>query len=818
MFHPPHLDVVMPEQVRYEKILESISGGFFALDDQYCITYWNHAAEVGTGLKVAEVLGKNVFEVFPNAAGAPLGEKYRLAMDTKTFQSIETSYKDERFEAWFESRIYPADDGLSVFFQDITERKKEQRRKEILIEVSKAINESKHLDELCWRAAEKIAALLEIPAKFICIYLYDPRGNEIRLVAPALFDVEFPHEVVHQTVRADSPFRAGQAAWTKEVILSDRLSESTVAGMFLGEMQQLNLKTLVVVPLLVQGELQGVLETVSIKEKDFVTDELDMLGVVANELAGGMSRKRLMDELRLKNIELETQTQRAAEASDTLKSFLATFSHELRSPLNSIIGFSELLSTQFAELSTATVEEFTKNIHASGRHLQQIINDILDLSKIEAGKMELYMASYPLSYFQESVQRVLAAAIVEKDIHLEFHFSEEFEEVVVDQIRFKQILINLVSNAIKFSHRGGAVTVCSERKGNDILFSVRDQGIGIKPEELSGLFRPFRQAASGKTMNNQGIGLGLAITKKLVELHGGSIWVESEWGAGTSVFFRVPMLIDAASERVLQAGMLLDALERQNRSKDTGEKPLVLIVEDSPQATELLRHHIESAGYRVEVARDGAAAIDMAKRLRPHVITLDVLLPVKDGWQVLKELKSHPLCKNIPIIIVSIVDEKTLGFSLGAVDYFVKPVNKEDLLQALERVHILPRKDRKKPSVLVIDDDKAATDLVQVILENEGYQVLKAFHGRDGVELAAREHPDVIVLDLIMPEMSGFNVAYQLRQIPATRSIPIIVLTSMEVDEETQAQLGAYVSGLLSKASFTKKDLLREIGNLENIR
>jgi CheY-like chemotaxis protein len=211
-------------------------------------------------------------------------------------------------------------------------------------------------------------------------------------------------------------------------------------------------------------------------------------------------------------------------------------------------------------------------------------------------------------------------------------------------------------------------------------------------------------------------------------------------------------------------------------------------------------------------------AVDMAKRLRPSVITLDVLLPVKDGWEVLKELKRHPLCKHIPIIIVSIIDEKTLGFSLGAVDYFVKPVNKDDLLQALDKVHIIPRRDRPRPKVLVIDDDRAATDLVQVILENEGYEVLKAFHGKDGVELAAREHPDLIILDLIMPEMSGFNVAYQLRQIPATRAIPIIILTSMEVDEETQTQLGAYVSGLISKARFTKKDLLREIGNLENIR
>ena len=808
----------MPDQIRYESILESISGGFFACDNQYVITYWNHAAEIGTGLSAKNVLGKNVFEVFPNAADAPLGEKYRLAMETKTYQSFETSYKDERFEAWYDIRIYPAENGLSIFFQDITEKKREQRQKEILVEISAAISSSKHLDELCLRAAEKIALLFDIPSKLVCLYLYDPRGNEIRLVAPALIDVEFPQDVVHQPVSGDSARLAARAAFQKEAIVSDQINEGTVFTLFQEEIQNLHLTTLLVIPLVVQGDVQGVLEVLTIKGKDFVAGDLEILSVVANELAGGMSRKRLIDELRMKNVELESQTQKTLDASDTLKKFLATFSHELRSPLNSIIGFSELVTTQYHDLSPESVQEFMKNINASGRHLQQIINDILDLSKIEAGKMDLHIASYPVSYFEEGVRRVLASEIAGKDIRLEFALSPEFDEIVVDQTRFKQILINLVSNAIKFSSRSATVTISSQRVRNDIEFEVRDTGVGIKPEEFGGLFKPFRQAPSGQELSRQGLGLGLAITKKLVELHGGTIWIESEWGKGTSVFFQIPLIVDATSERLMQAGMLLDALQREMTPRDEGEKPLALIVEDAPQASELLKMHIESAGYRVEIARDGAEAVDMAKRLHPSVITLDLMLPLKDGWQVMKELKRHPLCKHIPIIIVSIIDEKNLGFSLGAVDYFVKPVNKEDLLHALNRVHLIPKPDQRTPTVLVIDDDRAAIDLIQVILENEGYRILKAFQGKEGLELAVREHPDLIILDLIMPEVSGFNVAYQLRQIPATRSIPIIILTSMEVDADTAAQLSAYVSGLMSKSTFTKKDLLREINNVENAR
>jgi PAS domain S-box-containing protein len=808
----------MADHDALESILDSFSGGFFALDNDFLITYWNKAAETGTGLTSDEVLGKNVFDVFPNARGAMLGEKYRLAMETRTFQSFETAYKDERFEAWYDIRIYPSANGLSIFFQDITGKKTDQQQKEILVEVSKAINSSRHLDELCVRSAEKIAVLFEIPSKFVCIYLFDPRGNEIRLVAPALIDVDFPQEVVHQPVTPEALHLAALAAFRKETQISTDLNQSTVGSLFMDEVEALRMKTLIVMPLVVQGEVQGVLEVLSIKEKDFTAAQVEILSVVANDLAGGMSRKRLIDELRMKNLELEAQTQKTLEASDTLKKFLAMFSHELRSPLNSIIGFSELLASPADELPTETVKEFMKNINVSGKHLQQIINDILDLSKIEAGKMDLHIASYPVSYFKESVERLLAVPLREKEANLAFDLTPEIDELVVDQTRFKQILVNLVSNAVKFSHPHGTVTIASKRVANDLQFSVKDEGLGIREEDLPGLFKPFRQAQSNREKNREGIGLGLAITKKLVELHGGSIWVDSIWGQGTTVSFRLPMIVDATHEHIAQAGMLLDALRRENKPTDAQQKPLALIVEDSPQASELLKMYIESAGYRVEVAANGIDAVDMAKRLHPSVITLDLLLPMKDGWQVLKELKRHPLCKHIPVIVVSIIDEKNLGFSLGAVDYFVKPVNRDDLVQALDKVHLVEHPDGRKPTVLVIDDDRAATDLIQIILQNEGYNVLKAFHGKDGLEIAARENPDLIILDLIMPETSGFNVAYQLKQIPATRGIPIIILTSMEIDEEMQAQLGGHVATLMSKSSFTKRDLLREITNIENTR
>jgi signal transduction histidine kinase/CheY-like chemotaxis protein len=769
-------------------------------------------------MSAAEVLGKNVFDVFPNARGEVLGEQYRQAMETRTFRSFETCYRDERFERWYDVRIYPADDGLSVFYQDITDRKRDQKRKEFLVDISSAVNAAQCLDELCQRCAEVVAGVFEIPAHLVCVYLYDPRGNEVRLVAPTLLGIDIPPQIAHQQVCADAPYVAARTAFTREAVLTENIGMGTVGHLFGPSVHGFPLRTLIALPLIFQNEVQGVIEVLTARQYDYAQEEMEILGIVAKDIALAMSRKRLIDELRMKNLELEAQTERTMEASDALKKFLAMFSHELRSPLNSIIGFSEILSNQMDELPAEKVQEFMKNIQMSGRHLQHILNDILDLSKIEAGQMDLHIASYPVSYFEESVNGVLAGLLAERQVQLKFSFDNDIDDIVVDQTRFKQILINIVSNAVKFSNPGGTVTVSSLRVGNDLHFSIKDDGMGIKTEEIPTLFKPFRQAKSGAGRNKGGVGLGLSITRKLVELHGGSIWVESEWGKGTTVSFKIPMVVDATSEKIMQAGMLLDALKRENWRKEGGEKPLALIVEDSPEAAELLRHHIESASYRVEIARNGPDAVDLAKRLHPNVITLDLMMPGQDGWKTLNELKRHPLCKQIPVIIVSMIDQKSMGFSLGAVEYFVKPVNRDDLVHALDRVHLLPSHDDHKPTVLVIDDDRTAVDLVEVILESEGYRVLKAFQGQEGVDVATREHPDVVILDLIMPEMSGVAVAHQLKQIPATRSIPIIVLTSLDVDETMQEQLGSSIAGLVSKARFTKKDLLREITNVENAR
>jgi CheY-like chemotaxis protein len=325
------------------------------------------------------------------------------------------------------------------------------------------------------------------------------------------------------------------------------------------------------------------------------------------------------------------------------------------------------------------------------------------------------------------------------------------------------------------------------------------------------LFHPFQQTLAG-AKKSEGTGLGLSITKKLVELHGGSILVLSDWDKGSTFVVRMPMMVNSLADGddiALRASGVLPPSTAPQR---------VLIVEDKPHARQILQSYLSEAGYEIETAANGIEALEKAKQWKPDVITLDILLPVKDGWQVLRELKQHPLCKNIPVIIISMLDERNVGFGLGAVDYFVKPVQKDALLESLRKVTGTRLKLRQSAKILVIDDDRSVTELMQVILEAEGCTVLKATDGREGLRLAQEDRPDLIILDLVMPEISGFNVAYQLKHNPKTQSIPVIVMTSMEIDEETKQQLQGFVVSLMKKSGFTKKDLLQEISAIEGRR
>lgn len=789
-----------------EAILESISGGFFALDKDFKFTYWNKAAAEGTRIKREDVIGKSVFDIFPNLEKSELGEKYRRAFETKTYQSYVNRYVDAQFEKWFDFRIYPNADGLSVFLQDITEQKRQERQRETLLRISHVINTATQLEDLCGDVVHIIAQDYELSQQNVLFYFHRPHDDQLILLAPD-FPMSEAQRSVYAIPIANETLASVEAFQTGSRIVTSDISRGILYAFAPEKIVSASVTTLLSLPLRVERERLGVLEIVMNSGKDIAEQEAAFLSLVAGEVAVGISRRGLIDELRVKNVDLEIQRAQTQEAHEKLKRSLAFFSHELRAPLNSIIGFSDLITEDLEKMEREKLLEYTSAIKSSGSHLLHLINDILDLSKMEAGKLELHYSTVNIRELFDSVRQTVQPQIDGKKIHLEVLVDDELDEIIADGIRLKQVLINLVTNAIKFSHHDGKIIISARRSKNDIEISVQDFGVGIKKDEIQTLFQPFQQTAEG-AKKSESSGLGLAITKKLVELHGGALFVVSEYGEGSTFIARLPILVQVESEKDIVLRKISDAAG--------GQKKRVLIVEDKPHARTLLHTYLTEAGYVTEIATNGVEALEKAKLWKPDVITLDILLPVKDGWQVLRELKEHPLCKDIPVIIISMVDERNVGFGLGAVEYFVKPVQKNELIAAIRKVE--ETQAQKSAKILVVDDDTAVTDLVQVILESEGCVVLKAHNGKEGLLLAEKEKPDLIILDLVMPELSGFNVAYQLKHNPATYTIPVMIMTSMEIDDETREQLEGFVVSLMRKSGFTKRDLLNEIAAIEGKR
>ncbi|HEV8432002.1 MAG TPA: response regulator [Thermoanaerobaculia bacterium] len=508
--------------------------------------------------------------------------------------------------------------------------------------------------------------------------------------------------------------------------------------------------------------------------------------------------KSQIDELRRLTIELESAN-RLIQESDRLKSqFLANMSHELRTPLNSIIGFSEILVDRLQGSVDAKHYGFLNHIHASGQHLLGIINDILDLSKIEAGKMEIYPEFFGIAPVIESVCNVMRG-MTKTYPRFVVDVPNDLPLIETDLAKFKQVLFNLVSNAIKFSPAESTITIsarfigATEEEGS-INVSVADEGIGIDPHHHELIFEEFRQIDATVRREFGGTGLGLALVKRFVELQGGRVSVESSPGCGSTFSFRLPVRSRAAV--VSRAAEIEPADDR------------ILVVEDDANAFDLIASALRSAGYSAARARYGEEAIRLACDLRPLAITLDLVLPGLDGWEVLKRLKAEAVTREIPIIIISVVENRDLGMALGADDYFVKPVDRERLLG---RVRALASRTGTRPRLLLIDDDAAVHALLDAELSTAGFAIESAFNGEQGLLAAREKSPDVIILDLMMPGMSGFEVADSLKDDPLTANIPILVLTSKEISADERRDLQSKVASFVQKGKSARAQLIREI-------
>jgi hypothetical protein len=477
-------------------------------------------------------------------------------------------------------------------------------------------------------------------------------------------------------------------------------------------------------------------------------------------------------------------------------------SHELRTPMNAIIGYSEMLVEEMEEENVTDYVDDLKKINSAGKHLLSLINDILDLSKIEAGRMDLYLERFDLTEMLSETAQTVEPLMAKNDVRFATAYAEDLGSVRADLTKLRQALFNLLSNAAKFTH-GGSVTLSAERFVRDdkewIRLSVSDTGIGIAPEKIQQLFEEFVQADLSTTREYGGTGLGLAISRRFCRMMGGDIVVESEPGKGSVFTIELPASVDALAAARGTAAELAAAGGETLPTVTTGRDrhaPLVLVIDDDADARLLLTKTLEKEGYRVATAGDGETGLRLARELAPAIITLDVMMPRMDGWAVLRRLKADSALREIPVVMVTIVADKGMGYTLGADDYLTKPVDRELLFHVLRR--FVPE---GAGTILVVEDDADTRTVLRRTLERDGFAVFEAENGRQGLQAVEEARPDLVLLDLMMPVMDGFEFLERLRRDHSGLALPVIVLTAKELSAAERELLNGTVHQVLQKSA-----------------
>jgi hypothetical protein len=525
---------------------------------------------------------------------------------------------------------------------------------------------------------------------------------------------------------------------------------------------------------------------------EFPPQVVDLLKTFASQSALAIQNARLFREIEDKGRQLEVADRHKSE-------FLANMSHELRTPLNAIIGYSEMLQEDAADLGAEQFTDDLKKINAAGKHLLELINAVLDLSKIEAGKMELYLESFEVPTLVRDIAAVIQPLAGKNANRLEVRCPDTLGTMRADLTKVRQALFNLLSNACKFTERG-TISLAVSRETRDgldqVRFDVSDTGIGMTPEQLAKLFEAFTQADAATTRRYGGTGLGLALSRRLCRMMGGDVTVASEAGRGSTFTINLPAQVAESTPPPVPAG------EPAPASAGT-----VLVIDDEATVRDLMQRFLTKEGFRVATASSGEEGLRRARELRPDAITLDVMMPGMDGWAVLTALKADPAVADIPVVMLTIVDDRNLGYALGAAEYLTKPIDRERLLAVLD-TH---RRDRP---VLVVDDDPGVRQLLRRMLEPEGYVVVEAENGRVALDRLRDTPASIVLLDLMMPEMDGFEFVAAIRRHEAWRAIPIVVVTAKDLSHEDRERLNGSVQKILQKGAHGRDELLAEVNEL----
>ena len=510
---------------------------------------------------------------------------------------------------------------------------------------------------------------------------------------------------------------------------------------------------------------------------------------------------RTSDELQEQNIELIEQRKQVEVATNLKSDFLSNMSHELRTPLNSIMALSRVLIMQANEKLDDEENNYLEIIERNGKRLLSLINDILDLSKIESGKMEIAPEFMSIKSLLFSIKENMQTISSQKDVELTLSVADNLPRVETDEARLYQVFTNIISNAIKFTEKG-SVDIEVNYNTENVIIDVKDTGIGISKDVLPHIFDEFKQADGSSSRQFDGTGLGLAIGKKMMEILGGNIDVKSKLGKGSVFTITLPI-------NWHEPNKLKDPLDFAHVSQQE-TKDLVLVVDDDPKILDDICDYLEEAGYKSLTASSGEKALQLAEKYQPSAITLDIIMPDMDGWEVLQKLKDNPKTKNIPVIIISVSDEKDTGFALGAVGYVSKPIHENILLSEIYKLNKLPDK------VMIVDNDDFELNQMSEIIESEKIVTILASTGDECLNLLENEIPDILVLDLMMPGIDGFEVLDKIRRNNETHDLPVIIVTAKNLTENDRSRLSGQISSIVAKSDTSQSELIKEVKRILN--